>query len=74
MLPYHHIITPTITAELCLVRFRDFLCDEVLDMGTSANIQILVHIIKQDEELSAYNTLKIFQMLHILPAYWKDTE
>jgi len=36
-------------------------------------MQILVHIINQDKELVAYNTLTILKILPKLPAYWKHT-
>ena len=43
-------------------------------METFINMQILVHIIKQDKELVAYSTLTILKILPKLPAYWKDTQ
>jgi hypothetical protein len=43
-------------------------------METFVNMQILVHIIKQDKELLAHNTLTILKILPTLPAYWKYTQ
>jgi len=43
-------------------------------METFVDMQILVHIIKQDKELLAHNTLTILKILPTLPAYWKDTQ
>jgi hypothetical protein len=43
-------------------------------METFVNMQILVHIIKQDKELLSYNKLTTLKILPTLPAYWEDTQ